>query len=183
MNANSGRNDFVLENPCEFTVSGTSTLHAWSMTCNAAKGSAKIEVENEKLINISSLELNLIAQNLKSKNKQMDKNAYKALNTDLFPQINFILHRMENIKYKNETAFIGANGILSIAGKQNNITIPVKAKIKKGMIFFEGEVALKLSDYDITPPVFLGTLKTGNEVTVNFKVKFTKNELQTIKTD
>ena len=123
LNFVSGQDNYVLKNPCEFIVSGTSTLHDWSMTSNAAKASARIEIENQNLINILSLEVNLVTENLKSKNKRMDKNAYKALKTNLFPEITFTFHKMENIKLENETALILATGMLSIAGKQNKIQL------------------------------------------------------------
>jgi hypothetical protein len=43
----------------------------------------------------------------------------------------------------------------------------------KEKLTFEGSQTIKMSDYNIVPPVALfGALKTGNEITINYKTTF-----------
>jgi len=52
----------------------------------------------------------------------------------------------------------------------------MKAKVNmqgKSKLIFEGSQPISMSDYGISAPTALfGTLKTGNDITINFKVSF-----------
>lgn len=167
------KDNFELTNPSEFIISGTSTLHDWTMKCMSAAGEAEVLIQNEKIKDITSLEINLVAENLKSDDKLLDKNAYHTLKTNEYPSILFSLYKLNSIKYISETAHISAKGSLLIAGTKKIILLDVNAYLKGENIFFEGETILKLSDFNINSTTFLlGTLKIGNEIKIKFKVTF-----------
>ena len=51
----------------------------------------------------------------------------------------------------------------------------VNYEIYSNIIVFRGELTLKMSDYEISPPTALmGTIKTGDEVTIRFSIPFQK---------
>ena len=66
---------------------------------------------------------------------------------------------------------IAAKGSLNIAGVTRPVDMMVKVLIRGNRkLIFEGSQTIKMSDFDIAPPTALfGTLKTGNEVAINFK--------------
>ena len=46
-----------------------------------------------------------------------------------------------------------------------------------GVPEFTGSIKIVMSDYGIEPPVAMfGTLKTGDEVTIDFELKFVSNK-------
>src|ERR1700710_2605369 len=71
-------------------LSGTSTLHNWVMNTQIFTGEAQFvfNADNgDQLKSIKSLSFNLIVTDLKSGEKGLDKNAYKALKTDQYKGI------------------------------------------------------------------------------------------------
>src|ERR1700712_4717037 len=71
-------------------LSGTSTLHNWVMNAETFTGDAQFVFNNagsDQLSDLKSLSFNLIVTNLKSGEKGLDKNAYKALKTDQYKDI------------------------------------------------------------------------------------------------
>src|SRR5690349_24777078 len=74
------------------SISGTSTLHEWTMTSQEGKVQANITVNADGTpIKIHSLSLSLASESLKSGHAAMDKNAYSSLGTDVNKTIRFEL--------------------------------------------------------------------------------------------
>jgi polyisoprenoid-binding protein YceI len=119
-------------------------------------------------VNIQSISIKSIQENGAYFDKNMDKNVYKALQADRHPAI---LFNLTNLTLSNTTANV--TGFLKIAGKSNEIKFNARhSKITGGMVF-EGKVPLKMTDYNVDPPTALfGTIRTGNEITVEFKMVF-----------
>jgi polyisoprenoid-binding protein YceI len=75
-----------------FTIAGTSTMHDWKMTSQGAIFQATMEAGADgALIKLTHVTMTLPAESLKSKEKAMDKNAYKSLHTDKHKDILFQL--------------------------------------------------------------------------------------------
>lgn len=164
---------YVLSNKVEFAVAGTSTLHDWKMVSNQAQGKATIETEGNKILNISNVNIKLPATTLKSGTNGMDDNAYKALKVKQYPTINFVLKEIISLQPQGPVNSIVAKGDLTIAGVTRIVNLDVKGQVNGNQVTFEGKTAFKLTDFDVTPPTaMLGTIKTGNDVTVEFKVNF-----------
>ena len=105
----------------------------------------------------------------------MDNNTYKALKADKNPEIIFILLTpIMAIKPISQQETISAKGTLFIAGVKRPIDMQVKVFMKEqNKLTFEGTYKIKMTDYKIDPPgAFFGTLKTGNEIELNFKTNF-----------
>jgi polyisoprenoid-binding protein YceI len=66
------------------------------------------------------------------------------------------------------------NGNLTIAGVTRFVEMKAKVNmVGKGKLIFEGSQPIAMSDYGISAPTAIfGTLKTGNNITINFKVSF-----------
>lgn len=153
----------------EFSVKGTSTLHDWHMTSEEGEGFVQVSESAEGVLNFTGSEITLVAETLKSGKRGMDKNAYKALNTDEFPNIQFVL-----VSCNMESATAGkATGKLTIAGTTRNVIFDITVEKSGDAFTVKGSTDFRLTDYQIDPPTALmGTIKTGDDVTIEFNATF-----------
>jgi polyisoprenoid-binding protein YceI len=158
----------------KFSVSGTSNLHDWEIVVNEHSG--VIDVSHSGVLIIHKLKIFLESESLKSGKKGMDKNTYKALNTNEYKNITFLLTETKDIvdlgdeKYK-----VKANGDLTVSGVTKNVTLDFNLKIKEDTINIIGEKPIKMTDYNIDPPQALfGTITTGDEITIKFNTVLQK---------
>ena len=156
------------------TLSGTSSLHDWTMHAQSIVGNGQFTTSGKKLEQVNKLSLLLKVRDLKSKEKMMDNNAYKALKADQFKNITFELTsatvgQLENSKYP-----VTANGNLSIAGVTRKVTMVVWCEVMGDKsIACSGKEKLKMTDYQVKPPTFFfGEMKTGDELTLDFNLVF-----------
>lgn len=151
-------------------IDGTSNIHDWTINAERFQANLSVQKEDSKILNIQSLELKLVAASLKSGKSGMDKNTYKALNTDKYPNITFQLSEKAAIK-TNTTAVL--KGVLKISGKTQHVTIPVKVEEKDDKIHLTGNHEIDMTAYGIEPPTAMfGTISTGEKVTVKFNLQF-----------
>jgi polyisoprenoid-binding protein YceI len=159
-----------------FSIAGTSTMHDWTMTSSGATYSASLVVNEEgNLIKIDEVVVKLPAESLKSKEKAMDKNAYKSLNTDKYKEITFRLTSSKIAQSK-----ITCTGNLTISGVTKPIEVDVTYENRNGTFYFKGSKDIKMTDYKVEPPSFMfGTIKTGDEITISFEVTLVSNKMVT----
>src|SRR5690625_774853 len=163
-----GQTTFKLQANPHLEVSGTSSLHDWEMTSNQASGTIKAIVESGKLKDIQSLEVTMPGESIKSGKRGMDKKAYEALKTNKHKSVVFVLKSAS----KSGNNWI-LDGSFQIAGKTKNVKITAVETSSSGSYGLKGSYEFKLTDYDMTPPTaVMGTIKTGDEVKINFDLKF-----------
>ncbi len=157
-------------------IEGTSNLHGWS--CKAEKFDAAIEVDAAAVAELATatpkvlkrVEVKVPVKALKCGHGGMDDNLYKALKADETPEISYILATFDAAPGEADAFTLKTNGTLAIAGKENKLTMDVVAtRLADGTVKATGMVAIKMTDYGIKPPTAMfGTLRTGDEVKVNF---------------
>lgn len=157
-------------------IEGTSNIHDWDMVAKNQQGKLVGELENGQLVKISQLEFTVKAENLESGKSGMDKNAYKALNTDKHPNITYKLNKVNNIDCTSPSnCKITANGSLTINGVTRPIDLIFDAKISGDKITLSGSKPLKMTDFKVDPPkAMFGTITTGDQITVKFETVFNK---------
>lgn len=151
------------------TISGTSTLHNWTMTSLEAQYQATFENGPEgSLTQLKALSLTIASQTLKSEHSAMDKNAYSSLKTDKHKTIAFNLTTASV-----EKSLIKCSGNLAIAGVTKLINVDAICQAKPDMsLRCTGSKAFKMSDFQVEPPTFMfGTVKTGDDITISFNVE------------
>jgi len=160
-----------------FIIKGTSSLHDWEMISNIFNGTIIINKTNDENLDIKGININVGVKTLISGNKIMDKKCYKALRSEEHPNINYQFKNIKEIKLKTDNTFSAVlNGTLTIAGKTNLIEIVVEIVLKDDKISIKGEKAFKMSDFDVKPPkALLGTIKTGNDITIEFNLNYIKS--------
>ncbi|MCH7412218.1 YceI family protein [Belliella sp. R4-6] len=163
-----GQTNYSLSSNPELKVTGTSTLHDWDMKSSTATGKAQISLENSKIDKITNVTIIMPAESIKSGKGGMDRNAYAALNTKNHKEVKFNLKELVAKGSSYE-----AIGDFTIAGVTKAAKFPVTATISGEKVTVKGKHDFKLTDYSIDPPTALmGTVKTGNEVSIHFNVTF-----------
>lgn len=160
---------YVIDGEPQLKVSGTSTIHDWEMESYDASGTAKIVLENSKLLSIDFLKVTLPVISLKSGKGQMDTNAYKALRAEHYPDIFFELTAVEKII--DQKILVKAR--LIITGTSRSKSLEVNYTILENGIQFSGDCSIRFSDFNIDPPsAVFGTIKTGDDLTLSFNAIF-----------
>ena len=155
-------------------VLGTSNLHDWEIDAKAMSGKSTMTIDANELKAIKSLDFAVEVEQLKSGKSGMDDNTFKALKSKTYKTINFKLVSVTKITKTAENNFtVETQGDLTIAGvtKRINQTFTVKLAGKKAT--FTGKTKIDMTVYGVKPPTALmGTIKTGKDVTVDFKVTY-----------
>jgi len=165
------------KNGLNLVVSGTSTLHNWDMKSSQGSFDATVTFNTAGAVTgISGLSFTTPAIALKSEKDAMDKNAYKALKTDKNPNISFTAATATVITANATDFTVKAVGKLNIAGAPVDAEIVATGKINADKsISIAGSKVISMKEFGMTPPCFMmGTIKTGNEVTLKFDLKLTK---------
>lgn len=165
--------NYSIADESNIMVFGTSSLHDWEMEVTEFSGVADFTIDNNSLKSIEKLETTIPVKSLKSGKSGMDNNAYEALKASKFPNIKYKLDRITNKQSSQFTAI----GELTIAGVTKTMEIPVNYSVlSASKIKVKGNVSFKMSEFNIDPPTAVwGTIKTGDEVKLEFETSFVKN--------
>ncbi len=157
-------------------VEGTSNIHDWELAAKELQGSMKVQMEDGQLVQLDQLQFAVVAESLKSGKGGMDKNTYKALDTDKHKTITYELKNVKNLDCTSKSACkITTSGVLTIAGTKQNVELVFDAKVAGDRITLSGSKKLKMTDFKVDPPTAMfGTITTGDEVTIKFQTVFTK---------
>jgi polyisoprenoid-binding protein YceI len=165
----------------DIRIKGTSNLHDWEMAVENVKGNMDADLKNDRIVDINSLTLIVDVNSITSGKSIMDNKTYKALNSELYPVIKFTLSEISDIKPGSKGQIVTARGILSVAGVKKNIAVIATGSLSNdGSMSFTGSKTLKMSDFKIEPPTAIfGTLKTRDQVNIEFDVLFKKYNVLT----
>lgn len=160
------------KNNSSLMVLGTSNVHDWEIKAENQEGTLVLNSDQ----GIKNLQIIIEAEGLKSGKSGMDKNTYKALNTKTHKNIEF--------KYTSTTATekngsgsykLTIQGELKINGVSKVVPISFDVNISDNQVTLNGKKTIKMTEFEVEPPTaLLGTIKTGDEVTISFNSKFNK---------
>ena len=161
----------------DMKLSGTSTLHSWTMDAKTFSGDADFHFESgSQLSSVKSLTFTLAVADLKGSEGGLNKNAYKALKAKDYKDIDYKLLSATITPEKNNKYLIKARGNLTIAGVTKEVTMDVACVVNPdATITCTGSEKLNMTDYAVKPPTFmLGAMKTGDAITLNFTLVYKK---------
>ena len=166
---------FVLEQQgSDLEILGTSTLHDWEITAEEMTGDASIALGDKMAV--EALQFKVKVKSLESGKSSMNKNTYEALKADKNPYISYKLTEVKSIKNTGSAYKLETVGKLTIGGFTKTIPLTVDAKAGNAEVAFNGQITFKMSEYNIDPPTALmGTIKTGDEITIKFNVNYKNN--------
>lgn len=170
------QSNYRLANDYTFIIRGSSNIRDWSESVDDGDGIASINMVGEKYFDIEEVRILIRANSIKSigvEGTAMNKKTYETLKTIQYPMITFIVTTpLRSVTADGRKMQIQADGMLTIAGVSKIITLhPTIYADMQGRINVEGDVFLKMSDFDIEPPVTLfGLLRVKDGFTVHFKI-------------
>lgn len=155
---------YKLSEESVLTISGTSTLHDWTVTANSMQGSLSYGDE------IVGVELKVVASEIKSeRGAAMDKKMHGALKSDEHPEIVF------NFEDVTSSDGVGINGRLTIAGVGQEVELHSNITALENGYRIQGEHPITLKDFGMEPPTAMfGQIVVGDKVTVNYDLVFVK---------
>ncbi|MEO6489744.1 MAG: YceI family protein [Ferruginibacter sp.] len=159
----------------DIKLNGTSNLHDWEMTAVSGTSDASFVVENGKVTSLSKMNFSLPVKNLKSGHTAMDKNTYKALNTQANPNISFVLTSATVTAAGENNYKLNCIGKMTIAGKTKQTELFATGIYNPSDKSFTitGVKKMKMTDYQVKPPkALLGTISTGDNISISYNVKF-----------
>ena len=122
---------------------------------------------------VHGLDLHVLVATLKSGKAGLDKNLYKALEAEEHPQIHFHLARytVTPRAASGDTLNVHAEGTLSVAGKDQPVSLEARAFRNDRGVWLEGSEALLMSSFGVKPPkMMLGTLRVNDKITVRYRL-------------
>ncbi|MDN3664262.1 YceI family protein [Algibacter miyuki] len=162
----------LVNNESTLTVLGTSNIHDWHLEAESQTGTIKFK--NLETCQIEALTLSIEAEGLVSGKKSMDKNTFKALNTEDHKSILFKLVEVKSITNKDAGVYsVNTQGDLTISGVKKRISLNFNISIDGSSVTLVGEKAIKMTDFNVDPPKALfGSITTGDALTIKFSTLF-----------
>jgi len=156
-------------------ITGTSTIHDWEMEAIDLTCKVIAQADSNNIEYIRQIDFTCPVDQITSDKRLMENKAHDALKENHYPEITFKSGKAQNIKISENKAKI--SGLLSIAGETREISFTSDLNPQtKGRFTASGNVSLKMTNFNIDPPtVFLGTLKTGDKVNIEFNFEFLSN--------
>jgi len=164
-------------NPKSFnmTILGTTNVHDFKSKVTQAKGEAVVNSNKE----LQSLVVEIPVRSIKSGEKLMDTKTYETFDVDKNPTITFKLTEVNSLRLDGNQVNVTLTGNLTMAGVTRKISLKSTGNsTKPGVYDFEGSVALKMTDFKMSPPTaMLGLMKVGDAITLKFNVSFENPQL------
>lgn len=167
---------YVSADGSQVVVSGTSTLHAWTVKGGTIDGDAVFTGEwsatNPQAIQFHSIELTIPVNSLKSsEGSGMDDTMYKALDLKNHQTITYKLTHAAlksgpssgNNEYRFDTT-----GDLTVSGNPRSVNLELEVQSRgQGQLTISTGIQLKMTDFGVKPPTaMMGVIKSGDVVDV-----------------
>ena len=153
-------------------VLGTSNLHNWSMEDKDVTCSVQFIYGASKTlpISLSAFTFTFPVHNLKSGNSGMDSKAYNALKAKNSGNIAFAASSSTITPESAGHFTVKSDGSLTIAQVSKSVVLTAACVVNADRsITCTGTDKLLMTDYQIKPPTYmLGSLRTGNSLTIDF---------------
>ncbi len=153
-------------------IKGTSNVHKWEEKIGQIQGTATLLIEGEQISGIAEAQFEIPVKSIKSsKGNIMDNKTYQALKSEACPNITLKLSKGAASGTELKTS-----AILTIACVSKTIDLTSSIKpIGNNQFAITGSKKLKMTDFGIKPPTaLLGTMVTGDEITIEYDVKLIK---------
>lgn len=173
----SARYTFTAESTLQ--VNGTSTIHAWKATATSLAGGMEVTGGSDLLHGgtLTRGTLTIPVAALDCDNPTMNKKMREALKADAHKTITFELTGAEMVGTPGGATFqLLAKGKLTLAGVQKPIEVTLNGEdLGSGKFRLKGSYSLLMTSHGMKPPTaMMGTLKTGDKVTIEFNLVATE---------
>lgn len=169
-----------LNDTFEMNIDGDANVRSWDAEITKIEGKMvladieEISIEELRPEHIKELTITIPVEEIDSDSRRLTRNLHDYLKADDYPEITFMLNRVESIEIENGTAVITAEGVINAAGKDHTTTMTTTASLNgDGTINFSGEQELLMTSFDIDPPTaVMGTVRARDEIVISYNVNF-----------
>lgn len=154
------------------TVSGTSTLHDWSVRATGLRGSLDLPAGflSGETTAVPAARFTLPVRALQSEHDKMNTLMWEALQTTKHPELSFALESARLQGAGGPTVKVEVKGALTVAGVARPVMLVLDVRRDGNRLLASGELPLKMSDFGIKPPTaMMGTMHTGDAVRVKIE--------------
>ena len=143
------------------------------MVSESFSGSLELNTTPQTLA-IQSIKVFVDVKTLKSGKRIMDNKCYDALKYEEHPTIKYQFEKLSALSESGSGTYKAIlHGTLSIAGVSKKVSIHVNISQTNKTLIIKGELPLKMTDFGVEPPTaLLGTLKTGDPITIDFNLNY-----------
>jgi polyisoprenoid-binding protein YceI len=169
--------------PGQALVSGTSTLHDWTVKSDIVKGNAEFsgqwQAASAATIMLQSVDVAVPVDSLKStEGGSMDKTMYDALNLKQYPTITYSLIKATlkpSSSPQGSAYHFDTTGRLTVAGAAHQINLDLAVLPQgDGRLSITTDIAMKMTDFGVKPPTaMLGVIKSGDAIDVKINWQLT----------
>ena len=157
------------------TISGGSTIHDWH--CDAKVVGEMDRAESGESAVPTAVKIRVAVDEIECGKGVMNKKLRDALKSDKNPEVLFTLDTAS----LEGTGKLATTGNLTIAGATRSETLTMTCTLAGNDLTIKGSKKLKMTDFKVDPPTaLLGTLKTGDDITINFEVVMTNQTADTV---
>ena len=161
------------------TVTGTSTLHGWTVAVNEVQDVPTTLIlagENENTVD--SFAFGVVINSMDGgRGASMNAKITKALQATAHPIISYQQNKpaiMSEIDDAGNFSLI-SKGTLKMVGLEKVVEIEVMGQKTEAGITLKGSKPLKFSEFDIEPPsAMFGQIVCGDDIAVNFEFRYQK---------
>lgn len=163
----------------QITITGTSTLHDWEVTCSGVDGVPQTLVFDKSNPGIDNFGFKVPVGSMDGgRGASMNDKIYAAFKSSQNPYIVYQQTQRATIISGNEPASysLSSQGVISLAGQKKDITVTGTAQLENDFLIFKGSHGLKMRDFEMEPPTAMfGQIKTNDDVVVHFEIRYKLN--------
>jgi hypothetical protein len=158
------------------SVSGTSTLHSWKSAITKVRVRGSLKKNGSTLSSVNNVVVKIpVSGIISTEGKSMDKKTYQAFKSDKNPLITYSFNTAQVQVSAAHVITIEASGTMSMAGTTLPEDLTATGKVlPNGDLEFVITKQLKMTSFNMKPPTaLLGTIKSGDLITLDFDMILT----------
>ena len=167
---------FTFASGSRLWITGTSTVHDWECEAEQLTGTVDAEPAADRVSGISGISVTVPVARIDCDNGIMNGKMRDALRASANPSIRYALTSARVGTVNGGRFGIEATGQLTIAGTTRTVRVQAQGQaLSNGRYRVTGTVPVTMSEYGVEPPTaMMGTLHTGDRVTVHFDVTISR---------
>jgi len=164
------------ENAPVVTVTGTSTLHNWTVTCAEVQdvpGQLTLDPGNSG--HIAEFGFKVPVQGMDGgRGSSMNDKIFEAFNSSEHPMVTYQQTAPASFtRSQSGELIITSTGTLTMAGVDKSVEIECTGTVQDGKLTITGSKELKMSDFNMTPPsAMFGQIQTNDDVVVSYEFQY-----------